>query len=241
MKSLRWYRFPLRRHAPVPQLDEASARRVMPALSESSNTNPHGHRPGREGSSFSGEKRWPSPTFGSVRRRAGVLSETILLGLILLGLTVLSGCFTGQRPSAGTDSFPPGSTSGDPAIDQVLARLDKVNDGPYTADYTVLTKFGNTTHPASVSVDKSRRSVTVGDVRFLTVDSASQTCLLDKTDPCSSTHRPGTDQRHPDHPRLLRHRRRQAVAAQRRLPNRDADRPAPKRSPVNRRRASTYR
>lgn len=100
---------------------------------------------------------------------------------------LLSGCFTGPRPSVTTDGFPPGSSSGDPAIDQVLDQLDLVNEGPYTADYTVLTRFGNVTRPASVSVDPSRRSVTVGNVRFLTVNGASQTCILDKTDPCSST------------------------------------------------------
>ena len=107
--------------------------------------------------------------------------------VIVSGLIALSGCFTGQRPSITTDAFPAGSTSGDPSIDAVLAKLDTVNEGPYTADYTVLTKFGNITRPASVSVDPNRRSVTVGNVRFLTVNDASQTCILDKTDPCSST------------------------------------------------------
>ena len=102
-------------------------------------------------------------------------------------LLVVGGCFTGERPSFTTEPFPPGSSSGDPAIDQVLDQFDAVNEGPYTADYTVLTKFGNTTRPASVSLEASRRSVTVGDVRFLTADGASQTCLLAKTDPCSSS------------------------------------------------------
>ena len=52
----------------------------------------------------------------------------------------------------------------------------------------MLTKFGNITRPASVSLASiGRRSVTVGDVRFLTADGASQTCLLAKTDPCSSS------------------------------------------------------
>jgi len=77
--------------------------------------------------------------------------------------------------------------SGDAAIDNVLAQLDADNDGPYTANYTVLTKFGNITRPASVSVAAGRRSVTVGEVRFITTDGASQTCILDKTDPCSSS------------------------------------------------------
>jgi hypothetical protein len=102
-------------------------------------------------------------------------------------LIVLSGCFTGKRPSASSDPFPTGSLTGDPAIDQVLAQFDLNNVGPYTADYTVLTKFGNATTPATVAVDHARRSVTVGAVRFLTVDNASQTCLLDTNQPCSSS------------------------------------------------------
>ena len=102
-------------------------------------------------------------------------------------LTVLSGCFTGPRPSYTAEPFPRGSSSGDAAIDNVLAQLDADNDGPYTANYTVLTKFGNITRPASVSVAAGRRSVTVGEVRFITTDGESQTCILDKTDPCSSS------------------------------------------------------
>ena len=105
-------------------------------------------------------------------------------------LILLSGCFTGPRPSYTTEAFPAGSSSGDAAIDNVLAQLDAVNDGPYTVDYTVLTKFGNTTHPASVSVTAGRRSVTVGNVRFITSNGASQTCILDKADPCSSSIEP---------------------------------------------------
>jgi hypothetical protein len=112
-----------------------------------------------------------------MRRRSAAL------GLLIL----LSGCFTGERPSFTTEPFPVGALSGDPSIDQVLAQFDAVNDGPYTAVYTVLTKFGNTTRPATVSVATARRSITVGDVRFLTVNGSSQTCQLAKTDPCSST------------------------------------------------------
>lgn len=102
-------------------------------------------------------------------------------------VTLLSGCFTGPRPSYTTEAFPPGSPSGDAAIDDVLAQLDAVNDGPYTATYSVLTKFGNVTRPASVSVAAGRRSVTVGEVRFITTNGASQTCILDQANPCSST------------------------------------------------------
>ncbi|MEO7369791.1 MAG: hypothetical protein ABI949_08510 [Ilumatobacteraceae bacterium] len=106
---------------------------------------------------------------------------------IVVSLLLLSGCFTGPRPSVTTEPFPAGSTTGDPAIDKVLTQLDVANDGTYTADYSVLTKFGNTTRQASVAITMGRRSVTVGEVRFLTDNRASQTCFLNKTDPCSST------------------------------------------------------
>ena len=103
-------------------------------------------------------------------------------------LVLLTGCFTGPRPSVTTEPFQPGTKSGDPAIDAVLQQLDATNNGPYTADYTVLTKFGNTTRPAEVAIaPPDSRSVTVGDVRFLTVDGTTQTCLKDKPDQCSAT------------------------------------------------------
>ena len=102
-------------------------------------------------------------------------------------MILLTGCFTGERPTFTTEPFQPGSSSGDPAIDKVLTELDASNEGPYTAAYTVLTKFGNTTRPATVAVSPARRSVTVGDVRFITVDGSSQTCIIDTNDPCSST------------------------------------------------------
>ena len=111
----------------------------------------------------------------TMRRRAAAL------GLLI----VLSGCFTGKRPSVSTEPFAVGSSSGDPAIDQVLHELDMNNVGPYTADYTMLTKFGNVSRPGSVSVDHGRRSITVGNVRFLTVNNVSQTCPVDNSRPCS--------------------------------------------------------
>ena len=119
-------------------------------------------------------------TFVLMRHRAAAL------GLLVLVVST-SGCITGKRPSVVNDPFPVGSSSGDPAIDQVLAELDRNNVGPYTADYTVLTKFGNITRPASVAVDHGRRSVTVGSVRFLTINNASQTCALDASNPCSTS------------------------------------------------------
>lgn len=109
---------------------------------------------------------------------------------VLLLLVVLGGCFTGPRPSITTEPFRPGTSSGDPAIDLVLVQLDAVEAGPFTATYTVLTKFGNVTGPAVVTLAAGRRSVTVGDVRFITENGASQTCSLNQVDPCEQTLNP---------------------------------------------------
>ena len=46
-----------------------------------------------------------------------------------------------------------------------------------TAAYTITTRFGSGSHPATVVRDGNRRSVTIGDVRFLT-DGGRQTCDL---------------------------------------------------------------
>jgi hypothetical protein len=110
-----------------------------------------------------------------------VLVATLLLAVLL------GGCFTGPRPSEAEDPFPPGASSGSPEIDQVLALLDTPSRGPYTARYSVLTKYGNTKRPATVAVDGDRRSVTVGDVRFITVGGTYGTCLLNSGQPCSTT------------------------------------------------------
>jgi hypothetical protein len=126
-----------------------------------------------------------APRFAVMRYRAAPLP--LLVPLLVALLVLLTGCFTGERPSFTTEPFEAGSPSGDPSIDKVLDELDAANDGPFTADYTVLTKFGNTTRPATVAVAADRRSVTVGDVRFLTLGGSSQTCIIDTSEPCSST------------------------------------------------------
>jgi hypothetical protein len=117
-----------------------------------------------------------------------MLTRGLTLTLTVMLMTAaLAGCFTGERPSLADDPFPPGKSSGNAAIDQVLAELDQTNTGPYTAEYTVLTKYGNTSRAATVAVDGERRSVTIGDVRFLITGQTEQTCLLNTTQPCSST------------------------------------------------------
>ena len=95
---------------------------------------------------------------------------------------VLGGCFTGERPTV--TSPPPGgaagSTTGDPNVDAVLQLLESVDRSTFTADYDVLRKLGQASTTATVAQEATnRRSVTIGDVRFLqTTDQPSRTCDL---------------------------------------------------------------
>jgi len=116
-----------------------------------------------------------------MRRRGALVAPLFMLTL------VLSSCFTGPRPSVTTEPFAPGTPSGDPAVDAVLAQLEADNPGPYTADYTVLTKFGNSSRPAKVAVaPPAKRLVRVGDVSFITADGNTQTCVKNQPDQCST-------------------------------------------------------
>ncbi len=93
------------------------------------------------------------------------------VAVVLLTPLLLSACITGKRPSFGIQS--------DPAIAAVLSKLDVASIGPFTATYSLLTRFGNVTTPASVSmVNPSQRSVTIGGIRYLFGDTGPQTCTL---------------------------------------------------------------
>lgn len=92
---------------------------------------------------------------------------------------LLSGCFTGERPHFNTDPLAQGVPTGDAAIDAVLSKLDIVTDGPATGVYIVLTKFGNTTVSATVVLDRTRRVVEVGTVRYIDTDDKQFTCTIE--------------------------------------------------------------
>lgn len=96
-------------------------------------------------------------------------------------LVVLAGCATGPRATWGDTTLPPAPTmTGDPDIDAVLAMLDAPSDAAMTADYTVLRKYGNVTSTAHLAIGPAgRRSVTLGDVRFVTGPDGSATCTPD--------------------------------------------------------------
>jgi hypothetical protein len=96
---------------------------------------------------------------------------------------VLAGCFTGERPDLAEGA----ATTGDPAADAVLSRLDATTDATFTAGYELLRKYGALTTPATVVQDgPARRSITIGSVRFILDGSSTATCTLDTGD-CSGT------------------------------------------------------
>ncbi|MEO5901256.1 MAG: hypothetical protein ABIR68_14180 [Ilumatobacteraceae bacterium] len=104
--------------------------------------------------------------------------------LLPLCALFLAGCFTGKRPSFREDTFGVGTTTGDAAIDAVLAKLDLATTTPptFTAGYDIVVRFGNVPKTATVVVDGVNEAVTMhdntngGDVRLLQTAAGAQTC-----------------------------------------------------------------
>lgn len=103
--------------------------------------------------------------------------------LLLPGL-LLAGCFTGKRPHFETDPFQPGSLTGDANIDAVLTKLDAVTEGPVSAGYEILTKYGNVTRSAVVVLDGGNRSIAIGNVHYIDTKVGQNTCTVDLSAPC---------------------------------------------------------
>jgi hypothetical protein len=108
-----------------------------------------------------------------------------VLVLTMLAL-VTAGCQTGKRPSFAEDPFPKGAPTGDAAIDAILTKLDGLSDEPFTTTYDIITKFGNVQRTASVSAAAGRRSVTLGNVRFISSTAATTTCVFAESPQCTA-------------------------------------------------------
>jgi hypothetical protein len=110
-------------------------------------------------------------------RSAGATSARTLFAALLAALA-LTACATGPRPSFDADEPTQGAT-GDPAIDAVLERLDRVGLEQFTAEYTILTRLGGLESTATVvQGSDSRRSITINAVRFLDGTGTASTCNL---------------------------------------------------------------
>ena len=112
-------------------------------------------------------------------RLGGPIGAAAFIALIIVGM---SGCFTGERPTLAHEP-----STGFPAVDAVVDRVNALGDAVYTADYDVVTTIDNATTlvRASQSGD-SRRSLTIGDVRYLVDGSSTRTCTV-STGACVDT------------------------------------------------------
>ena len=114
-----------------------------------------------------------------LRHRRFVGAHTVrTLAIAAVAAITLAACATGPRPSFDADE-PTRTATGDPAIDAVLERLDRVGLEQFTADYTILTRLGDKESTATVvQADNSRRSITINAVRFLDGSGTVATCDL---------------------------------------------------------------
>lgn len=104
---------------------------------------------------------------------------------VLACVFLLGGCFTGERPTL-VDPPPGGEIgqpSGDANADTVLTLLEAPVVQPFTARYELTLRFGGTVTQGAVTEDGfSRRSVTIGGIRYLdtgirqTCETATGTC-----------------------------------------------------------------
>jgi hypothetical protein len=121
-------------------------------------------------------------------RRRSTAGATLARTIVVVtgAVVALSACMTGERPSFDSDD-PAQEATGDPAVDAVLERLDRVGVEQFTADYTILTRLGGLQSTATVvQSDNSRRSITINDVRFIDGSGTAATCNL-ATAECEAT------------------------------------------------------
>jgi len=110
------------------------------------------------------------PPAHRLRRRLIRIAATVVAS----GLAV-SGCMTGERPRLVEGA----ATTGDPAIDAVLAELDDVASATFTATYDIVNRFGPVERRATVvQASPTRRSITIGDVRFIVDGKETASCQL---------------------------------------------------------------
>ncbi|HEY4332050.1 MAG TPA: hypothetical protein VGM78_05755 [Ilumatobacteraceae bacterium] len=95
----------------------------------------------------------------------------------------LTACFTGKRGHLA----PAAPAVTDPALVEILGKLATATPTQFTATYTLLTKFGQINTNATVTQNTATtRSITIGNVRYLTTSSGGQTCML-STGVCTPT------------------------------------------------------
>ena len=112
-----------------------------------------------------------------------------LLASASISALVLSGCFTGERPTLMPHETVP--TVSDTAIQEVVAILDSTPTSNFTIAYEVVTKFGDLHTAATLAYDSSfGTSITIAEVRYIySVNGTTLTCSTITSD-CT----PGIDE-----------------------------------------------
>ena len=112
-----------------------------------------------------------------------------LLASASIGALVLSGCFTGERPTLMPHETVP--TVSDTAIQEVVAILDSTPASNFTIAYEIVTKFGDLHTAATLAYDSSfGTSITIAEVRYIySVNGTTLTCSTITSD-CT----PGIDE-----------------------------------------------
>lgn len=110
------------------------------------------------------------------------MSPLRAVALAAAGVT-LSSCATGERPYFSESASAPGEETGDPAVDAVLERLDKTGTARFSAEYTILTRFGDRETDATVVQSApDDRVIKVGDIQFLFDGGRTTTCRIETRD-----------------------------------------------------------
>ena len=107
-------------------------------------------------------------------------------GLFAVLLFASSGCITGDRPTLAAET-----STGYADVDGLIDRVAGLSEAKYTAHYELLVRYGNTTRNVSASQSAGdRRSLTIGDVRYIVHGQVTKTCML-STGTCTNRIDPG--------------------------------------------------
>jgi hypothetical protein len=108
---------------------------------------------------------------------ASAVRVVLVVALSLLAL-FFTACATGPRPTLA-DGTTLDEPVGDAATDAVLANFSAMDTTSFTAGYTITNNFGPVIKEALVTHDGfDRRSITIGEVRYLLTEDGSTTCRL---------------------------------------------------------------
>ena len=90
-----------------------------------------------------------------------------------------TGCMVGERPSFEQAPTAVGVLTGDPSIDSVLSLLDNVDSAEFSASYQALLVFnGVSSSVTAAQASSTQRSMTIGDVRYVTDQNGTRTCSV---------------------------------------------------------------